>query len=158
MATQLSDAELQSILDFTIGLARRAGEVMLEGSEKIRESGATDEKKNSVDLVTEYDVKVEQLVIGELKVAYPSYHLCVPSLYLACQDTHTSFSSIGEETFAAGGYKRPEMTDEPTFCVDPIGTYCSTALPHKSHSPLAQTARRTSCTASRTHASRWASS
>ena len=84
MVTRLSDAELQSILDFTIGLARRAGEVMLEGSEKIRESGATDEKKNSVDLVTEYDVKVEQLVIGELKVAYPSYHLYVPSLYLAC--------------------------------------------------------------------------
>ncbi len=75
MTVQLSDSELQSILDFTVGLAGRAGEVMLEGSEKIRESGAMDEKKNSVDLVTEYDVKVEQLVIGELKVAYPAYKL-----------------------------------------------------------------------------------
>ncbi|EJF67475.1 myo inositol monophosphatase [Dichomitus squalens] len=102
MTTQLSDAELQSILDFSIGLARRAGEVMLEGSEKIRESGATDEKKNSVDLVTEYDVKVEKLVMGELEKKYPT------------------FKFIGEETFAAEGMKRPEMTDEPTFCVDPI--------------------------------------
>ena len=75
MATQLTDGELQSILDFTIGLARRAGEVMLEDSEKICESGATDEKKNSVDLVTEYDVKVEQLVIGELTKAYPTFKL-----------------------------------------------------------------------------------
>ena len=75
MTTQLSDAELQSILDFSIGLARRAGEVMLEGSEKIRESGATDEKKNSVDLVTEYDVKVEELVKGELNKKYPAFQL-----------------------------------------------------------------------------------
>ena len=75
MTTKLSDAELQSILDFSIGLARRAGEVMLEGSEKIRESGATDEKKNSVDLVTEYDVKVEKLVMGELEKKYPTFKL-----------------------------------------------------------------------------------
>ena len=75
MTTKLSDAELQSILDFSIGLARRAGEVMLEGSEKIRESGATDEKKNSVDLVTEYDVKVEELVKGELSKKYPGFDL-----------------------------------------------------------------------------------
>ena len=75
MTTQLTDAELQSILDFSIGLARRAGEVMLEGSEKIRESCATDEKKNSVDLVTEYDVKVEKLVMGELEKKYPTFKL-----------------------------------------------------------------------------------
>ncbi len=29
------------------------------------------------------------------------------------------FSSIGEESYAAGS--RPEWTDDPTFCVDPIG-------------------------------------
>ena len=75
MTTQLSDAELQSILDFSIGLARQAGEVMLEGSEKIRESGATDEKKNSVDLVTEYDVRVENLVKGKLAAKYPTFKL-----------------------------------------------------------------------------------
>lgn len=29
--------------------------------------------------------------------------------------------SIGEESYSAG--TRPELTDEPTFCVDPIGAY-----------------------------------
>jgi len=28
-------------------------------------------------------------------------------------------SSIGEESFSSGD--RPALTDEPTFCVDPIG-------------------------------------
>ena len=35
--------------------------------------------------------------------------------------TEATDTSIGEESFAAGS--RPEMTDEPTFCVDPIGAY-----------------------------------
>ena len=65
METRLSDPELQSILDFAVGLARRAGERSCSKAQrKSRESGATDEK-NSVDLAIEYDVKVEQLVIGE---------------------------------------------------------------------------------------------
>jgi len=28
--------------------------------------------------------------------------------------------SIGEESYSAGS--RPPLTDDPTFCVDPIGT------------------------------------
>ena len=32
-------------------------------------------------------------------------------------------SSIGEESYAAG--VREPLTDEPTFCVDPIGMYAS---------------------------------
>ena len=75
MSNPLSQAELQSILDFTIALARKAGVLILEGSEAIRASGATDEKKNSVDLVTEYDVKVEKLVMGELEKKYPTFKL-----------------------------------------------------------------------------------
>ncbi|KAI0801463.1 myo inositol monophosphatase [Fomes fomentarius] len=100
MATQLSQADLHSILDFIVGVAREAGELILEGSDAIRTSSAVDEKKNSVDLVTEYDVRVEELVKGKLSAEYPT------------------FKFIGEESFAAGS--RPEMTDEPTFCVDPI--------------------------------------
>ncbi|KAI0756095.1 myo inositol monophosphatase [Daedaleopsis nitida] len=100
MATKLSQADLQLILEFTVGLAREAGALMLEGSEAIRASGAADEKKNSVDLVTEYDVRVEELVKARIAVKYPT------------------FQFLGEETFAKG--VQPEMTDEPTFCVDPI--------------------------------------
>ncbi|KAH9854385.1 hypothetical protein C2E23DRAFT_883981 [Lenzites betulinus] len=100
MASILTKPELQAILEFTIPLARKAGALILEGSEAIRASGAMDEKKNSVDLVTEYDVRVEELVKRELSAQYPS------------------FKFIGEESYAAGA--RTILTDEPTFCVDPI--------------------------------------
>ncbi|CCL98067.1 uncharacterized protein FIBRA_00061 [Fibroporia radiculosa] len=97
---ELSPSDLQSILVFTSSLARSAGELILEGSQAIRSTGNVDEKKNSVDLVTEYDVKVEELVKKELGGKYPT------------------FKFIGEESYAAGS--RPPLTDEPTFCVDPI--------------------------------------
>ncbi|KAH9486466.1 Protein qutG [Psilocybe cubensis] len=100
---ELTSADLRSILDFTVKLARKAGDIILEGSAAIQsassESGVG-EKKNSVDLVTEFDVKVEELVKKELKSQYPT------------------FQFIGEESYAAGS--RPPLTDTPTFCVDPI--------------------------------------
>ncbi|KZT02238.1 uncharacterized protein LAESUDRAFT_730424 [Laetiporus sulphureus 93-53] len=99
-STELSATDLQPILQFTISLARSAGEIILQGSQAILSSGNVDEKKNSVDLVTEYDVKVEELVKRELGEKYPN------------------FKFIGEESYAAGA--RPPLTDEATFCVDPI--------------------------------------
>jgi len=72
---KLSDADLQSILEFTSALARKAGELILEGSDAIAASGSVDEKKNSVDLVTEYDVKVEELVKDEISKIYPGFQL-----------------------------------------------------------------------------------
>ncbi|KAK0466233.1 uncharacterized protein EV420DRAFT_817057 [Desarmillaria tabescens] len=97
----MSELDLQSILKFTVALAYEAGHVIRQGSEAIQLAGSNvDEKKNSVDLVTEYDVKVEELVKKKISETYPS------------------FKFIGEETYAAG--LRPEWTDEPTFCVDPI--------------------------------------
>jgi len=53
-----------------------------------------------VDLVTEYDVRVEELVKTTIKNKYPD------------------FQFVGEESYAAGS--RNPLTDEPTFCVDPI--------------------------------------
>lgn len=72
---ELSTADLQEILTFTTALARKAGDLILTGSEAILSSGNVDEKKNSVDLVTEYDVKVEELVKGELNKKYPGFQL-----------------------------------------------------------------------------------
>ena len=72
---ELSAADLKSVLDFTIKLARTAGDLILQGSQAIRSSGNVDEKKNSVDLVTEYDVKVEELVKKELGTKYPNFKL-----------------------------------------------------------------------------------
>lgn len=77
MSTQLTAVDLQVILVFTTDLARTAGALILEGSEAIRgaESSGVDEKKNSVDLVTEYDVRVEELVKGALGKQYPEFNL-----------------------------------------------------------------------------------
>ncbi|KAJ3558148.1 hypothetical protein NM688_g1088 [Phlebia brevispora] len=97
---ELSAIDLQEILEFTTALARRAGDLILTGSQAILSSGNVDEKKNSVDLVTEYDVKVEELVKGELSKKY------------------AGFKFIGEESYAAGS--REPLTEDPTFCVDPI--------------------------------------
>ena len=80
MSTTLEPAELRSILAFTVNLARTAGTLILEGSQAIQASSDVNEKKNSVDLVTQYDVAVENLVMGEIKKAYPSFKLYVPFL------------------------------------------------------------------------------
>ncbi|KAK1226791.1 hypothetical protein PQX77_010228 [Marasmius sp. AFHP31] len=100
-SSELTSSDLQNILEFTVDLARKAGKIILEGSVAIQNAGSNvDEKKNSVDLVTEYDVKVEELVKKEIAEKYPD------------------FKFIGEESYAAGS--REALTDEPTYCVDPI--------------------------------------
>jgi myo-inositol-1(or 4)-monophosphatase len=67
--------ELRAILTFTVDLARVAGAIILEGSQAIQSASFIDEKKNSADLVTEYDVAVENLVMTQVKNAYPSFQL-----------------------------------------------------------------------------------
>ena len=48
---------------------------MLEGSQAIQSASDVNSKKNSVDLVTEYDVAVEKLVMSEIKRVYPDFGL-----------------------------------------------------------------------------------
>ncbi|KAF8492820.1 inositol monophosphatase [Russula emetica] len=103
MTSPLTPTELQEILGFTTDLARKAGALILEGSHAIQRAsgpGSVGEKKNAVDLVTEYDVKVEELVRNDIARAYPRFHF------------------VGEESYSSG--TRPPLTDSPTFFVDPI--------------------------------------
>lgn len=77
---------MKDILEWTTALARKAGTIMLEGSQAIQIAAASEdpgvnEKKNSVDLVTEYDVKVEELVKKEIREKYPSFKLYVWSWF-----------------------------------------------------------------------------
>ncbi|KAJ3574632.1 hypothetical protein NP233_g1642 [Leucocoprinus birnbaumii] len=98
---ELSASDLQNILHFTTQLAREAGDLMLEGSKEIQRAGSSvDEKLNAVDLVTKYDVAVEELVKKKIAIKYPD------------------FKFVGEESYSKGA--RPPLTDEPTYCVDPI--------------------------------------
>ena len=50
---QLSSSDLQEILASAVSVAQAAGGLILQGSDAILSSGNVDEKKNSVDLVTE---------------------------------------------------------------------------------------------------------
>jgi myo-inositol-1(or 4)-monophosphatase len=79
MATaELTPEDFTHLLSFTKQLAKSAGEVIRSGSVAIfRQFGQVDEKLNSVDLVTEWDVKVEDLVRGEISKSYPSFKLSV---------------------------------------------------------------------------------
>jgi hypothetical protein len=69
--------DLNEILAFSVALARKAGVLILEGSEAIQSEQSIGEKKNSVDLVTQYDVSVEDLVRSQCAQAYPTFGLSV---------------------------------------------------------------------------------
>lgn len=77
MSTQeLSANDLQHILHFTVQLAREAGDLMLKGSKEIQSAGSSvDEKLNAVDLVTKWDVAVEELVKKRIGEKYPNFKL-----------------------------------------------------------------------------------
>ena len=75
---QLTPDDLKSILAYSIEVARKAGALILQGSDVITSASVQSgvgEKKNSVDLVTEYDVKVEELIKSEFKSKYPEFGL-----------------------------------------------------------------------------------
>lgn len=71
---ELTSTDLSNLLQFSIDLAKRAGDVMRQGSVAIQ-TGSVEEKKNAVDLVTEWDVKVEELVKSEIQKQYPGFDL-----------------------------------------------------------------------------------
>ncbi|KAG8722410.1 hypothetical protein FRC09_006305 [Ceratobasidium sp. 395] len=106
---KLNAADTLDLYTFCQRIARSAGAIILQGSKSILEQkgqlGSANEKKNAVDLVTEWDVKVEDFVKQQIKENYPS------------------FMFIGEESYSAGD--QSPITDVPTFCVDPIGMFSS---------------------------------
>ncbi|KAF2107858.1 hypothetical protein BDV96DRAFT_288515 [Lophiotrema nucula] len=91
----MADLNLQEIHDFMISIARKAGETITAAHPT---AGATGNKKNSVDLVTETDQAVEKLVSTSLREKYPD------------------FAFMGEETYKPGD----RLTSAPTFICDPI--------------------------------------
>jgi myo-inositol-1(or 4)-monophosphatase len=103
----MSAFDLQEVLAFAIDLSKTAGKIIVEGSEKrfkAQDEGKSDYediiKKNTADLVTEYDQKTEALVKEEISRKYPSHKF------------------IGEESWAAG--EETKLGNEPHWIVDPI--------------------------------------
>ncbi|XP_034171124.1 uncharacterized protein LOC117600171 [Osmia lignaria lignaria] len=82
--------------EFAIKLTHDAAQILktaINGLKKV------DEKLGDWDLVTEYDRKIEDVIIGNLKSKFPNHRF------------------IGEEST---GKELPELTDDPTWIIDPI--------------------------------------
>ncbi|XP_056266546.1 inositol monophosphatase 1 [Pseudoliparis swirei] len=87
----------QNAMDHAVAVARRAGEVVCEALQDDRKVMT---KSSSVDLVTQTDQKVEQLIIQSVKEKFPTHRF------------------IGEESVAAG--EACDLTSAPTWIIDPI--------------------------------------
>jgi myo-inositol-1(or 4)-monophosphatase len=76
----MSDFKLEEVLAFAIDLSKKAGKMIVEGSEKRfreQDQGNSDFesiiKKNTADLVTECDQATEKLVKDSISQKYPSH-------------------------------------------------------------------------------------
>ncbi|XP_074478652.1 inositol monophosphatase 1-like [Sebastes fasciatus] len=87
----------QECMDHCVEVTKQAGQMIREALQK---DIAVMHKSSPVDLVTETDQKVEQLIISSIKEKYPTH------------------SFIGEESVAAGAPSI--LTDDPTWIIDPI--------------------------------------
>eukprot|EP01126_Amoeba_proteus_P013262 TRINITY_DN1559_c0_g1_i10.p1 TRINITY_DN1559_c0_g1~~TRINITY_DN1559_c0_g1_i10.p1 ORF type:complete len:210 (+),score=30.81 TRINITY_DN1559_c0_g1_i10:130-759(+) len=87
----------QEYFDLALSLALEAGSIIKEAFYKEKEVNY----KSNVDLVTETDLAVEELVLKKIRSTYPD-HLFV-----------------GEESTAAGSCAE-KLTEHPTWIVDPI--------------------------------------
>lgn len=85
---------------------RVAVEVAKEAGKLIKQTWGTcksvEAKQSFADLVTETDKNVEKLVFEELKFRFPEHKF------------------IGEESVAEDSYSNVELTDQPTWIVDPV--------------------------------------
>ncbi|KAF9465947.1 hypothetical protein BDZ94DRAFT_1252643 [Collybia nuda] len=95
--------ELRDLHEFACKLARTAGAYLRNDQIRRRRIAlGTEEKLNSVDLVTAADKSVERLIRDSVKDRYPEH------------------SFIGEESYSAGQEKRFLLRDDPTWIVDPV--------------------------------------
>ncbi|CAG5896135.1 unnamed protein product [Menidia menidia] len=117
----------QECMDLCVEVTKRAGKMIREALQK---DIAVMQKSSPVDLVTETDQKVEQLIISSIKEKYPTHRypaslgrssasfyviLVVPEKELWSKN---AIFFIGEESVAAGAPS--VLTDNPTWIIDPI--------------------------------------
>ncbi|CAF0736898.1 unnamed protein product [Adineta ricciae] len=87
------DVYYKTVLD----LVSLAGKVVSQGFSVAKR---IETKSNTVDLVTEYDQRIEEILIKQLREKFPTHKF------------------IGEESSAAG--HEATLTDDPTWIIDPI--------------------------------------
>ncbi|KAK6201616.1 inositol monophosphatase [Scheffersomyces amazonensis] len=94
------DVDLKEIYDFAISLAKQAGEILVKESSNRNHNIKL--KKNTVDIVTETDERVEQFIKTSILSKYPNHKF------------------IGEETYSSGQTRDYLVDDSPTWVVDPL--------------------------------------
>jgi len=67
----MSAVNLREVHDFLVGVAYRAGDMIITATPTTSEALGT--KKNTADLVTETDQAVEKMVSAALRENYPDY-------------------------------------------------------------------------------------
>ncbi|XP_066584836.1 uncharacterized protein [Prorops nasuta] len=82
--------------DFALKLTQEAAQILRNSITGLKD---VDEKRGNWDLVTQYDRKIEDIIIRKLRQEYPSHKF------------------IAEES---SGKELPELTDDPTWIIDPI--------------------------------------
>lgn len=96
----MSQLEINTLYDFIYPLAIKAGEILLEGFNAVEKN--IEKKQVYYDMVTEYDTKIENFLMKEIHNIYPDHKF------------------IGEEETATKGGKTSDLTDAPTWIIDPI--------------------------------------
>lgn len=101
MADQSHDP-WQSAMDHAVAVARKSGEMIRAAVQSRVQDGSrlVQTKSSAVDLVTETDQEVEQLIIQSVKSKFPSHRF------------------IGEESVSSG--QPCVLTTAPTWIIDPI--------------------------------------
>jgi len=104
----MTDRELDAALEQTLVIARRAGALLQEG----QRSGFTVEHKGAVDLVTDYDLRSERLVVEALAEAFPGHAV------LAEEGGQQGAVALPEE----GGQQGEARSDAagPLWLIDPL--------------------------------------
>jgi len=92
--------EIDTLYNFIYPLAERAGELLMEGYQQAGKR--VNIKTEFYDVVTEYDNKIEEFLMENIWATYPEHKL------------------IGEEDTAKNNHITKELTDAPTWIIDPI--------------------------------------
>ncbi|XP_001650092.2 inositol monophosphatase 2 [Aedes aegypti] len=95
----MNDQQIQEAFDLALALTKQCGPIVLEGFRNSAKDVAS--KGRHWDLVTEYDRRVEDVLIEGLKKRFPDHRM------------------LGEES-ASEANRKEALDDRPTWIIDPI--------------------------------------
>lgn len=100
----MNDQEIEEAFQLAVTLTKQCGTIVLEGFENTAK--AVKCKENHWDVVTEYDRKVEEVILQGLRERYPNHRM------------------LGEESASEANLREP-LDERPTWIIDPIDGTCN---------------------------------